>query len=291
MHFLHADAAYLNQAPDFRNSFISPRTRNQAVDNLESETILSAQAGYVLQSAKVKASFDVYYTEFRDRTEVRSFYFDEYNNFVNFVMNNIDQTHQGMELGIEYNPFPGFSIFGVGSVGYYRYSSRPDFSVYVDNSAEVQYLNETAYIDGFLISGTPQTAFAAGFKYFAPKYWRIGLNVNYLADRYLAFSALTRTIDAVKYADHSTDEFTSLIEQDKLPNTYTVDAFLGKSFRFDYKYYLNISLNITNLLNNKDIITGGYEQARLDLSNYDKFDPKYYYFSGLQYFLNVSLRF
>ncbi len=291
MHFLHADAAYLNQAPDFRNSFISPRTRNQAVDNLESETILSAQAGYVLQSAKVKASFDVYYTEFRDRTEVRSFYFDEYNNFVNFVMNNIDQTHQGMELGIEYNPFPGFSIFGVGSVGYYRYSSRPDFSVYVDNSAEVQYLNETAYIDGFLISGTPQTAFAAGFKYFAPKYWRIGLNVNYLADRYLAFSALTRTIDAVKYADHSTDEFTSLIEQDKLPNTYTVDAFLGKSFRFDYKYYLNISLNITNLLNNKDIITGGYEQARLDLSNYDKFDPKYYYFSGLQYFLNVSFRF
>jgi len=291
MHFIHADAAYLTKAPEFRNAFVSPRTRNQLVDNLSVETVMSVQAGYVLQAPKLKATFDVFYTEFKDQTNIRSFYFDGYHSFVNFVMTGIDKTHQGAEFGIEYTISPGLSVYGVGAFGYYKWSSRPDFSIYVDNSAELEYETETVYADGFLVGGTPQTAFAGGIKYWAPKYWFVTLNANYMTDRYLSFSALTRTVDAVKYYDHSTQEFSSMIEQEKLPSSFTLDASLGKSFRFDYKYYLNISLNISNILNNTDIITGGYEQARLDLGDYDKFDDKLYYASGLQYYLNINFRF
>ncbi|MCD4792617.1 MAG: TonB-dependent receptor [Bacteroidales bacterium] len=294
MHFLHGDAAYFTKAPDFRNTFVSPRTRNQIIDGLTSETILSAQAGYVLQSSKVKATFDVFYTEFRDQAEVRSFYFDGYRSFVNFVMTGIDKTHQGMELGIEYTLLPGLSVYGVGNLGYYRWSSRPSFSIYVDNSAaDIEFENETVYAEDFLVSGTPQTAFSVGIKYFAPKYWWIGINGNYLDDRYLSFSALTRTIDAIANTDHSSQEFLDLINQDKLPSSFTLNAFLGKSFRFDYKYFFNISLNVSNILDDKNIITGGYEQARIDkyFENLDKFPPKYYYYSGLQYYLNISFRF
>lgn len=86
MHYIHADGAYLTKAPDFVNAFVSPRTRNQVVDGLSSETIYSVQGGYVLQSSKVKAILDVFYAQFNDQTEVRSFYFDDYNSFVNFVM-------------------------------------------------------------------------------------------------------------------------------------------------------------------------------------------------------------
>lgn len=293
MHYLHADAAYLTKAPDFQNAFISPRTRNEVVEGLTDEKVYSVQGGYILQSSKVKAVIDLFYSEFRDQSEVRSFYFDGYNSFVNFVMSGIEKKYQGLEIGIEYNIMPGLSVYGVGNLGYYRYSSRPEFSVYIDNSAKVYIENETVYIDGFLVSGTPQTAFSGGVKYFASKYWWIGANFNYLDDSYLTFSALTRTASAVKYIDHSSEEFTELINQDKLASFYTVDAFLGKSFRFNYKYYLNISLNVSNILNKTDIITGGYEQARIDASftNLEKFPPKYYYAQGIQYFLNVNFRF
>jgi len=142
-----------------------------------------------------------------------------------------------------------------------------------------------------LVSGTPQTAFSGGIKYWAPKHWWIGLSGNYMDDTYLSFSALTRTVNAVKYSDHTTQEYLDLINQDKLPTYYTLDGFVGKSFRFQYKYYLNISLNVSNILNNESIVTGGYEQARLDLSDYNKFEPKKYYYNGLQYYLNVSFRF
>ncbi len=293
MHFFHVDGANITKAPDFRNSFVSPRTRNQIVDGLEDETVLSMQGGYILQSNKIKATVDFFYTEFKNQTEVRSFYFDGYSSFVNFVMTGIDKTHQGIEIGAEYTITPGLSVYGVANLGYYRWTSRPNFSVYVDNSAEVKYENETVYAEGFLVSGTPQTAFSGGVKYWAPKHWWLGVSANYMDDSYLSFSALTRTVDAVAALDHNSPEFTELISQEKLPSFYTLDAFVGKSFRFQYKYYLNISLNVSNILNNQDIITGGYEQARIDATfeNLDKFPPKYYYYSGLQYYLNVSFRF
>lgn len=296
MHFLHGDAAYLTKAPDFRNSFVSPRTRNQITEGIISETILSAQAGYVLQSSKVKATFDVFYTEFKDQAEVRSFYFDISRNFLNFVMTGIDKTHQGMELGIEYTFLPGLSVFGVGSIGYYRWASRPDFRIFVDNNASIEFEQDLIYVKGNLVSGTPQTAYSAGIKYFAPKFWRIGFSVNYLDDRYLAFSSLSRAVSSLEYFDEEdrTDQrFIDFVTQDKLPESFTLDAFIGKSFRFNYKYYLNISLNVSNLLDDRSVITGGYEQARFveDLDDLDRFKPKLYYAQGLQYYLNISFRF
>jgi hypothetical protein len=294
-HFLHIDAAYMTKAPDFRNSFVSPRTRNQTVDGLINETIYTVQGGYVLQGAKMKATLDLFYTQFNDQTEVRSFYFDGYRSFINVVQTGIDRTHQGVEAGLEYTILPGLTVFGVANLGYYRYTSRPTLSVYVDNSANLMYEEQTVYSEGFLIPGTPQTAFSGGIKYFASKYWWIGANFNYLADRYLSFSALTRTTTAVKFYEHETELYEDFLSQKKLDDFYTVDAFIGKSFRFDYKYFLNISLNVTNVLNNTEIITGGYEQARIDdelLPVEDQtFDPKLYYFSGMQYYLNINFRF
>lgn len=292
-HHLHADAAYYTQAPYFENAFISPRTRNQTVNNLQDETVMSAQAGYTLQSPRLKATLDVFYTQFQNQTEVRSFYFDGFRNFVNFVMTDIDKTHQGIEFGLEYEVLTGLTLHGVGSLGYYRWTSRPNFSVYVDNSSETLYENETAFVKNFLVAGTPQTAFSGGIKYFAPQYWWIGVDGIYTDDRYLQFSALTRTVDALAGMERDTEEFTKLTEQEKLPSSFMLNAFIGKSFRFDYKYYLNISLNVSNILNDTQIITGGYEQGRIDASfeNLDRFPPKYYYFNGLQYYLNISFRF
>ncbi|MBW7951594.1 MAG: hypothetical protein H3C56_03330 [Chitinophagaceae bacterium] len=53
------------------------------------------------------------------------------------------------------------------------------------------------------------------------------------------------------------------------------------------------NLGINNLLNNKNIISGGFEQLRFDYAdkNINKFPPKYYYAYGLNYFASVTFRF
>ena len=52
------------------------------------------------------------------------------------------------------------------------------------------------------------------------------------------------------------------------------------------------------MLNNKDIITGGYEQLRFDPSTgpddkvkVDKFPPKLFYAYGLNFFASATIRF
>ena len=291
--FIHGHAAYMTKAPTFRSIYVSPRTRNNTVSNPVSQKIISADIGYSLKAPKIKITFNAFYTQFKDQSRTMSFYHDGYRNFVNYAMSGIDKTHQGLEFAIEGTIFTGFSAYGVGSFGYYRWTSRPTVTVTVDNSAEILAENKTFYAQNFLVSGTPQTAGSVGLKYRTSSYWFFNVNANYVDDIYLSFNPERRTTEAVEYVVEDTELWNSIVDQTQLPSGYTIDASIGKSFRIDYKYYISLNLNVNNILNNNKIITGGYEQLRYDVEDKDpnKFPPKLYYLYGRQFYLNLSFRF
>ena len=83
-----------------------------------------------------------------------------------------------------------------------------------------------------------------------------------------------------------------ITEQEETKGGYTLDFSLGKSWKFG-NYYLGLNLNVNNLLDNQDLITGGYEQLRsLKIGdNINKFPSKYYYSYGRTYFIMLSFRF
>ncbi len=291
--YIFAHGAYLTLPPTFRNSYISPRTRDFTVDGLTSEKILSADFGYTLRAPKIKATLDLFYTQFKNQTRVVSFYHDGYRNFVNYAMTGIDKVHQGIEGAIEANVYGGLWLYLVGSKGFYQYTSRPKVTITVDNTAEVLAQDKTVYIKNYFVEGTPQTALSAGFRYRSPKYWFFSGNFNYIDDNYLSFNPERRTSDAVAYIPQGSEQWYKIIAEEKLPAAYTLDASIGKSWKIKHKYYVFVSLNLNNILNNKNIITGGYEQLRFDMrtKDPDKFPPKYYYLYGRQYFLNLILSF
>lgn len=292
-HYIRGHAAYMTKAPNFQDAYISPRTRDQLVTNLQSETIYSGDIGYVMRAPKLKMTFDAYYTKFNDQSWVRSFYHDGHKAFVNYAMSGIDKIHQGVELGVEANLTSTLSLTAAGALGYYYWDSRPLVNVSVDNSSEIIVENETVFAQGFLESGTPQSAGSVGLRYSAPKYWFAGANFNYIQDAFLSFNPVRRTADAVEGIDRESELYESIVFQEELPAGYTVDIFVGKSWRIKRKYYINLSLNVSNILNNQDIITGGYEQLRFDDidKNPEKYDSKYYYNYGINYFLNLSFRY
>lgn len=291
--FIQAHSLYMTQAPNFRNTYISPRTRDNTISNPKSEIIMSADLGYALRAPRIKASFNVYYTEFHNKTKIMSFYHDGYRNFINYAVTGMNQTHQGIEMAIDGKITTTLSAHAVASLGYYRYTSRPFVTVTVDNSAELLAENKTVYTNNFLISGTPQTAGSVGLNYQAPHHWYLGANFNYVDDIYLDFNPERRTAEAVEYVVPKSDLWNKIVSQTKLPSGYTVDASIGKSMKIKHKYYVSINLNVNNILNNRSIITGGYEQLRYDVKdkNPDKFPPKYYYLYGRQYFFNINFSF
>lgn len=296
-HIFSGNATYMTRAPFFDNAYVSPRTRNVEVDGLTSEKILSTDLNYIIRMPNLKGRISGYYATFNDQIDVMSFYHDDYNSFVNYSMTGIDKKHFGTEVGLEYDITTSLSIQGVAALGQYTYDSRPNVTVTRDNDSEtLGESNQTVYVKDFYVDGTPQQAYSLGLSYNSPKYWWIELNANYFDDIYLSFNPARRTSDAIVGLDpnspYGAERIKEITKQEKLESQYTVNLTGGKSWKFG-DYYLSIFANVSNLLDNQEFITGGYEQLRFDYENQDvnKFSPVYYYLWGRTYMVIITFRF
>lgn len=291
--YLYINGLYMTKAPFVRNAFISPRTRNQIVDDLKSETIFGGEAAYLLKAPNVTVQATAYYTEIKDQIRVMSFYHDSEQSFVNYILSGVNQTHKGIELAAKYKLTPALSIKGVAAMGSYLYSSRPTATISQDNTAKVV-SDRLVYMKNYRIHGTPQQAYSFAISYNSPNYWFINLSINYFDEIYLDFNPDRRTLEAVEGIDKNADPvlWHQILDQEKLPSGYIVNLFGGKSWKIK-DYYLQLNLGINNLLDNRNLITGGFEQLRYDHyeKNFDQYPPKYYYIYGLTYYLNLGFRF
>jgi len=289
-HYLSANLMYQTRAPQFRDSYLSDRTRDQVVDNLTNEKIASVDVNYIIKLPKFNARLTGYYSQFTDQTWSRSFYHEGLQNFVNYNMTGVDQRHMGIEFGSQTELMTGLKLNIVAAFGEYIYTSRPTSTITVDNSRMVLD-NRTVYLENYNIGGMPQTAVSAGLNYRTSFFMFFGVNVNYFDGNYLPLNPDRRTAEAVAGMEPTYPGFEDVLSQEQLPSAFTLDANIGKSWRIDYKYYININLSANNILNNQSIVTGGYEQYRYDRFDVDKFANKYYYMYGTTYYLNVSFRF
>ena len=82
-----------------------------------------------------------------------------------------------------------------------------------------------------------------------------------------------------------------MTHQERYGSAYTVDLSIGKIFYLNNNNQLNFNFSINNILNRRNIKTGGYEQGRIDTSYPDKFGSKYFYMQGINCYLNASYRF
>ena len=170
------------------------------------------------------------------------------------------------------------------------------------------------------VPSTPQLAANLALNYRTRSYWFFTLGANVYANSYLDMNPLYRTIKAAAgpdnklyddmVAEHAkswilnseyTDagltpgEINYMTAQEKFKPAVVMNLSVGKSWYIRRTYNFGFSLEAKNLLNNRDIRTGGYEQTRLiksaDYKNYYKFDSKYFYMQGVNYMLNLYFRF
>ncbi len=324
-HRVGGSAGYYEDAPTFNQSFVSPRTRNSIVPHLTTTKTFASDITYTYNNYGINFRATGYYTKIFDQSKVMSFYDDSQNSFTNFAMSGIDERHIGIEAGFEVPTFiESLKLVGVFSWGQFVYTSNPYMTQTTDNNAQVIIDNQKvpywkshpvfkqsdgAYVldsDGryqvekwqkHYIPSTPQLAASLGLSYFY-KYWFIDANVNYFDGSYLDMNPLYRTDMACAGPDkiQTPSEIEYMASQEKFDSQYTVNLSIGKSWYIQRKYQIGFSLNVNNLLNNKDMKTGGYEQTRLvdntvSKERYYRFDAKYFYMSGINYMLNLYFRF
>ncbi len=288
--YIVANGLYMTRAPYFRDSYISARTRDFTVDNLQSENIYSGDISYMLRTPAVKARLTFYYTQFQNQTWSRSFYHEDLNTFVNYTMTGVDKLNTGAELGIEANITPTISVSAVGGRGQFIFNSRPVATVSRDNDAAIMDTDRKIYLKNYYVGGMPQTIGSLGIKYNAPTYWFIGINGNYFGDAYLQPNPDRRTQEAIDGLFGDDYRVAQVLHQEQLPSAMTVDLFGGKSWKVNHQYYIGFTLSVSNLLNNTSYAMSGYEQYRYDVDAINKFAPKYAYLYGRNFFLNIYIR-
>ena len=286
--YIVANIMTKSEAPEFKSVFVAPRVRNTIVDDVDNERIFGMDLGYEYRSPFMKARISAYQTYFGQLTWNRSFYYEATGKYVNYVMNDIDEISQGIEVGADINITPTISAQLAGTIGEHRYMNNPKVYVNEDNNAQPIYEGETVYLENYYVGEMPQTAGAIGLKYSSPKYWWISLTGNYFGNYYLAVNPTNHTVDAMQSTKPEDQE--KLLAQEKLDDAFTLDFYGGKSWVIKgYTVLLNVSVN--NILNNQNIVLYGYEQLRSDYSDLDKFPAKYSYLYGTNFFVSLAVRF
>lgn len=310
-HRVYANAAFIADAPNFNQAFISPRTRNSIVPNLKTNKTLTADLNYAYSNSGYDVRVTGYYTAIKDQSKVMSFYDDAQNSFTNFAMSGIDQRHIGLELGFKVPlPVPNLALQGVVSYGQFVYTSNPKIYQTYDNSAAIvedtygvtiPYWKSHPTADGktvkHYVSGTPQLATSLGLSW-NKNYWFVDADVDYFDFAYLDMNPLYRTDMATSGPDKTVTptEIEYMAAQEKFKGAVLVNASVGKSWYIKRNYQLGFSLQVKNILNTTNLRTGGYEQTRLvdntvSKERYYRFDSKYFYMSGINYMLNIYFRF
>ncbi|SIS83193.1 Carboxypeptidase regulatory-like domain-containing protein [Kaistella chaponensis] len=314
--FIVYNGAFFSLAPTLNEIFLNPRVSNMITPNVENQLINSNDLSYILRGQVLKIRLSGYYTTINNATEISRYYADitsgsgdQGNALVAEVLSGINKSYKGLELGAEVKITPTLSATAVGSYGDYRITNNPKVLT-ADDTTVKNFGNPirafgTANLKDYKVAGTPQKAYSFGLRYNSTKFWWIGATANFLQDQYLDFSALNKT--ATLYTDatghlysNATPENIALVtNQKKFDNQFMLNANAGKSFLFG-KYRMGLSLSVNNILNNRNYVTGGFEQGRsvnfpeaFADAQRDKplFGPKLWYDRGTTFFANVYLRF
>ena len=292
--YLYANGLRQERAPFFRNAYVSPRTRDELVPNLENVVITSGEIGYQLRSPNFKGRATAFFTRFENELKIYRFFIPGLvTSFGNYILSGTDREHQGIEAAFEWNVTSAWTLDGAAALGNYTYTSRPNGTIVTDDNP-VPIDRGTVYVQGLRVPGTPQTAATLGIGYNSPKFWFAKVNANFFANRYLDFSPERRLAGELFGLDPTSDIYRTITGQTQLDNAYTVDFFGGKSFKLNSKTFVNLTVGVNNILNNR-FISGGFEQLRFNRAEFETtgvnlFPPRLYYAFGTNYFAMITLR-
>ncbi len=281
------------QAPTFRNSYISNRNSNETVPLLEEVKSKGAEVGFLYDAPGVRFKTNAYYADIDDLAEI-SFFFSENATgeidgaFGAFVNHNIDKRHVGIESAITAKLNTKWEVKAVAALGQHLYDSRWRNYGFADLT---EFFREDilVYSNEFFVDGSPQKAYNFELKYNSPKFWFATVNFNFFQDRYLDFSPERRI--EFNTAGLEGQELRDVSIQERVDDAFTMDVFAYKSWKLKNGNFVILTASVSNILDNRNFITGGYEQLRYDQEEGpDYFDKRLYYGYGLNYFLQVAYK-
>lgn len=293
--YFTAHVGYGTRAPMPNDAYVSPRTKDTPMGDLRSERYLAADLSYTWNYKNFRGSLTGFYTKMWDGMKRTGFYDYDLSSFMNYAMTRMDTEFKGIELGMQYKILSNLSVSAAGTLASYQYKNDPIGVRSYENGSEADVVRRV-YLKNYHIGGTPQQAVSFAVNYNV-KQWFFEVNAQWFGDAYFDISptrheempGLWKFCFTEEEYKERRDQITY---QDKLNSEWVMNLSIGKVIYTKFGS-VNINLNVNNLLNNRNIQTGGWQEGKFDYTDYNvnKFPNKIWYAQGIRVFLNLGIRF
>ena len=300
--YIVAHASYGTRAPMPDQAYVSPRVKDTAIQGLKSERFLSADLAYVWNYNRFRGSVGGFITEMWNGIKRTGFYDYQLNTFMNYSMSGMHTQYRGIELGMSYKILPSLTASAAATIASYKYKNDPLGVRSYENGSQED-VTRRVYLKNYHIGGTPQQAYNVSLNYAAPKNWFFELSANWMGDAYVDLApsrheampdlyTVVTPAPGQSYEEAIKEKISEITTQEKLKDAFVLNLSIGKLIYTKWGS-LNFNLSVNNLLNNRNIQTGGYQEGKFDYTTYDvsKFPNKYYYAQGIRVFFNFGIRF
>ena len=296
---------YEHRAPQARNAFMAPEINNNFVRNLKNERVFSTELGYQYENAWMHLNLNAYYSRLDNVTDWQNFYHDDINSFEYVSLTDMKKEYYGVEAGVKFKVTSAFDVKLLGTISDAKiinnaklaYMESVSGAMHGDDYGTEGDINtnwDCVYNKGMRDNGTPLTAASLGVNYHQNG-WFLSLNCNYYDRIYLSYSPNYRyrkSIEnrkqimsqrGIEIMDENNEPRESALCQAKGHGGFMLDGSIGRSIYLKHGS-LSINLSLTNILNNRNIVTGGFEQSRSDYSgDKDNVKSRAYAFSKNPY--------
>jgi len=273
-HNVFANIGYFEKAANFDAVF--QNFDNEHINtNAENQKIFSAEIGYGFRSTKFSANANLYYTDWKDRTNSSNFVEDGINYFINLI--GVNARHQGIEIDFNYRPFDVLTLTGMLSLGDWEWTNNIENVQIYDEANNPVGKPINLQIAGLKVADAAQTTAALGLDYEFIAKTHFTVDYNYFANLYADFDPNNRKVTEI-------DPDAPVIQAWKAPDFGTFDASIRHGFEIG-GLETTLIARMNNLLNTK------YVADAVDGNSHSASDALVWYGYGRTFNISAKVRF
>ena len=236
----------LNKAPRFQNVYDN---NNREYKDIKNENIYAFEMGYSYYNKHITFNLNGYITQWKNKPADRAFSYRDPNTDVAYSVNinGMDALHMGIEAEVGWKITNGLLSETVVSLGNWKWQSS-DSAIVTDENTGTEIGKIYFNAKGLYVGDAAQTQLRESLRWQLP--WKpvkgvyIKGAITYFGKNYSQFDPLT--LDPKKHPNSFDDEGNP-IQSWRIPDYYTVDAFVGYHFKIK-KTHFNISFVVLNVL-------------------------------------------
>lgn len=293
--YLEAVLTAAAEAPDADDLFLQPQYNNRIVDRPDARRRYAAEVNYAYVGRRVELRLSGFFTLATDGIATVRYYDDLAVAYADMAVSGIRTRTMGVEASAEVRLTSAWRLSAAASAGRYEYAGDPLVQVYADAGNRVIDAGSRSAMGGCRIGGAPQFAATIGANWFGRRGWGFRAAANAVAGRYVEPSPLRRT-PRVSRAAASPEDFAAFTAQERLDDALTLDVAAVKSFAWGGRR-LTLTLMVRNLLDDRNIVYGGYESLRVRRRSsgntyiYTPFDSRCTYAAPRSFYFGASYKF